>query len=264
MILDRVEHPRWRSNSCLVAARAGGSGFLVDAGGPVDAVLAMIARHRVTIEAILLTHHHHDHAGEAAALARATGAEVYAHRDEIPLLGGREGAMVDSGAGAGAGAGAAHPLDDGATLAAGSLGVRLLHIPGHTAGQAAWLVEDEVVFTGDTLFRGSVGSTVASGHTTFADLRRSLVDRLLALPDGVRVMPGHAEPTTIGAERASNPFLRVMTGEAPEGTARCRYNLRPATLVVWAADYDGGHKAWVRFDDGGEATVPGSRVERTG
>ena len=248
MILDRVEHPRWRSNSCLVAARAGGSGFLVDAGGPVDAVLAMIARHRVTIEAILLTHHHHDHAGEAAALARATGAEVHAHRDEIPLLG----------------AGAAHPLDDGATLTAGGLGVRLLHIPGHTAGQAAWLVEDEVVFTGDTLFRGSVGSTVAPGHTTFADLRLSLVDRLLALPDGVRVMPGHAEPTTICAERAANPFLRVMTGAAPEGTARCRYNLRPATLVVWAADYDGGHKAWVRFDDGDEATVPGSRVERTG
>ncbi|HUD72097.1 MAG TPA: MBL fold metallo-hydrolase [Dongiaceae bacterium] len=248
MILDRVEHPGWRSNTWVVATAAGGSGFLVDAGGPIEAVLEMIARHRVTIEAILLTHHHHDHAGEAATLARATGAEVYAHRDELPLLG----------------AGAAHPLEDGATLNAGGLAIRLLHIPGHTAGQAAWRVGDEVVFTGDTLFRGSVGSTVAPGHTTFADLRRSLVDRLLALPDRVRVAPGHAEPTTIGAERAGNPFLRVMTGAAPEGTARCRYSLRAARLIVWAADYDGGHKAWVRFDDGAEATVPGSRVERTG
>jgi len=247
VIIDRVEHPRWRSNTWIVAGASGGSGFLVDAGGPVEPVLAMIARHRVTVEAILLTHHHHDHAGEAATLARATGAEVHAHRDELPLLG----------------AGAAHGLDDGATLAAGGIAVQLLHIPGHTAGQAAWLVGEDVVFTGDTLFRGSVGSTVAPGHTTFGDLRRSLVDRLLALPDGVRVAPGHAEPSTIGAERAGNPFLRVMTGVAPEGTERARYAGRAARLVVFAPDYDGGHKAWVRFDDGDEATVPGSRVERT-
>jgi hypothetical protein len=55
-----------------------------------------------------------------------------------------------------------------------------------------------------------------------------------------------------------------MTGADPEGSARCRYAGRPARLIVWGADYDGGHKAWVRFDDGDEATVPGSRVERTG
>ncbi|HKQ96404.1 MAG TPA: MBL fold metallo-hydrolase [Candidatus Polarisedimenticolia bacterium] len=253
MILDRVEHPAWRSNTWLVAAAAGKSGFLVDAGGPVEPVLELIARHRVRVEAILLTHHHHDHAGEAGSLAGSLDAEIYAHRDEIPLLGaeGRAGARPT------------HPLDDGATLTAGGLAIRLLHIPGHTAGQAAWLVEDEVVFTGDTLFRGSVGSTVAPGHTTFADLRRSLVDRLLALPDRVQVAPGHAEPSTIGAERTGNPFLRVMTGAERESDERCRYSLRPARLVVWAPDYDGGHKAWVRFDNGDEATVPGSRVERS-
>jgi glyoxylase-like metal-dependent hydrolase (beta-lactamase superfamily II) len=248
VVLDRVEHPRWRSNTWIVAGASGGSGFLVDAGGPIEPVLAMIARHRVTVEAILLTHHHHDHAGEAAALARATGAEIYAHRDEMPLLD----------------AGLARPLEDGARLDAGGLAIHLRHIPGHTVGQAAWLVEDEVVFTGDTLFRGSVGSTVAPGHTTFTDLRRSLVERLLALPDRVQVAPGHAEPSTIGAERAANPFLRVMTAAVPEGTDRCRYVGRAARLVVWAPDYDGGHKAWIRFDDGDEATVPGSRVERSG
>ena len=251
MILERVEHPRWLSNTWLVADREGGEGFVVDAGGPREEVLEMVRRHAVRVRRILLTHHHHDHSGEAAALARATGASVAAHRLEIPLLGGD---------------GAFEALEDGEVLRCGSgLEARLLHIPGHTAGQAAFLAgpaPGAVVFTGDTLFRGSVGSTTAPGHTTFADLRRSIAGRLLALGDEVRVAPGHAAPTTIGAERAGNPFVRVMLGLEPEGQERAEYDGRAVRLVVWGSDYDGGHKAWVRFDDGAEATVPGSRVRR--
>jgi len=253
MILERVEHPRWLSNTWLVADREGGEGFLVDAGGPREEVLALVQRHAVRVRRILLTHHHHDHSGEAAALARETGAAVAAHRLEIPLLGGDVGIEA---------------LDDGAVLRCGAgLEARLLHIPGHTAGQAAFLAGVEgraVVFTGDTLFRGSVGSTTAPGHTTFADLRRSIAGRLMALGDDVRVAPGHAAPTTIGAERAGNQFVRVMLGLDPEGGERAEYDGRAVRLVVWESDYDGGHKAWVRFDDGGEATVPGSRVRRRG
>ena len=253
MILERIQHPQWLSNTWLLAEGEGGAAILIDAGGPAAAVLDLAGRVRARVGHILLTHHHVDHAGEAESLARATGAVVCAHRLELPLLGG---AVVQ-------------PLEDGEVLRSGGLEVRVLHIPGHTAGQAAFLARSDggaggpgVVFTGDTLFRGSVGSTTAPGHTTFADLRHSIAGRLMTLADDMRIAPGHAEPTTIGAERAGNPFVRVMLGLEPEGAGTAEYAGRQVRLVVWGRDYDGGHKAWVRFDDGDEATVPGSRVRR--
>jgi len=260
MILDRVSHPQWLSNTWLAAGREGGEGILVDAGGPAEPVLDLVRRHRVRVTHLLNTHHHHDHTCENGALRRATGARLLAHRLEAPLIDGLDAT-----------------LEDDERFETGGLSVRVLHIPGHTAGQAAYVVsrvddadkrghasEPAVCFTGDTLFRASVGSTTAPGHTTFADLRRSLVDRLLALPDATIVAPGHAEPTTIGDERARNPFLRVMLGADKEGSETARHAGREVRLIVWARDYDGGHKAWVRDQDRGDDTVPGSRVARHG
>jgi glyoxylase-like metal-dependent hydrolase (beta-lactamase superfamily II) len=245
VILDRVMHDGWLSNSWLVADQEGGTAVVVDAGGPLEPLLAKIGAWKVRVTHVLLTHHHGDHTACSAALSRSTGAIVRAHRLEAPLI-----------------EGVGQVLEDGEVIVTGGLEIRMRHIPGHTAGQAAFVVNGEVCFTGDTLFRGSVGSTTAPGHTTFADLRRSLLERLLSLPDETRVAPGHAEATTIGEERARNPFLRTMLGLAPEGDAKARYGGREVRLVVWARDYDGGHKAWIRLSDGTEATVPGSRVER--
>jgi glyoxylase-like metal-dependent hydrolase (beta-lactamase superfamily II) len=260
MILERVCHPQWLSNTWLVAGREGGEGILVDAGGPADPVLEFVRRHRVRVTHLLNTHHHGDHTCENGALRRATGARLLAHRLEAPRIDGLDAT-----------------LEDEERIETGGLSVRVLHIPGHTAGQAAFVVsriddadgrghagEPAVCCTGDTLFRASVGSTTAPGHTTFADPRRSLVDRLLALPDTTLVAPGHSEPTTIGDERARNPFLRVMLGAEPEGNETARHGGREVRLIVWARDYDGGHKAWVRDQERGDDTVPGSRVERHG
>jgi len=93
-------------------------------------------------------------------------------------------------------------------------------------------------------------------------VRRSVMEVLLELPDATRVLPGHSDETTIGRERRENPFIRVWGGTEPEGSERVRVGGRDATLIVWSPDYDGNGKAWVRFDDGEEATVGGSRVER--
>lgn len=243
MILERVEHPGWLSNTWIAAPREDGEAVLVDAGGPAGPVLDLLRRHRLAVTHILLTHHHGDHVAERDALRRATGARVLAHPLEARRLGG-----VDL------------EVADGVDVETGSMRIRALHIPGHTDGQTAWLVDDTVCFTGDTLFRGSIGSTTAPGHTDFADLKRSLLDRLLALPDEMIVAPGHSSPSTIGDERRGNPFLRVLCGADPEGDGRGRFDGQPVRVIVEARDYDGGTKAWVRLPDGRDATIPGSRL----
>jgi glyoxylase-like metal-dependent hydrolase (beta-lactamase superfamily II) len=136
------------------------------------------------------------------------------------------------------------------------LHVQGLATPGHSDDGLSFVVGDELVATGDTLFLDAVGGG------DVAAVRRSVMEVLLALPDEMRVLPGHTEETTIGRERGSNPFVRVWSGAEPEGSERVRVGGRDATLLVWSPDYDGNGKAWVRFDDGDEAIVGGSRVER--
>ncbi|TDI40135.1 MAG: MBL fold metallo-hydrolase [Acidobacteria bacterium] len=248
MIIERYEEPNWLSNTWLVAARPGGDALLVDAGLDAETILAAAAGHDLRIRMILLTHHHHDHAGHAAEIARRTGAEVVAHEAEVPLF-GRQAPVT-------------RVVGDGIRLTCGSLSIKTLHIPGHTAGQLAFHLEGVGLFTGDTLFRRSIGGTMAPGHTTFSDLRHSLVERLLAFPDDEQVLPGHRLPSTVGEERAENPFLRVMLGIDPEGTETADLGGQEVGLVVWARDYDGGHKAWIRRADGSQDVVPGSRIKR--
>ncbi len=87
------------------------------------------------------------------------------------------------------------------------------------------------------------------------------MDTLLALPGETRMHPGHTEPTTVAQELETNPFVRVWRGLDPEGDRPCVALGEPATLILLGDDYDGGHKAWVRWPDGSDDIVPGSRVE---
>ena len=136
--------------------------------------------------------------------------------------------------------------------------------PGHTAGMLSLLVGGTDVFTGDTLFKGSVGGVHAPGSTGFADIKSSILDKLLKLPGETRIHPGHTDPTTVADELEHNGFVRIWRGVDAEGNEPCTALGRPATLILFAPDYDGGHKAWVRWPDGSDDIVPGSRVERGG
>ena len=148
-------------------------------------------------------------------------------------------------------------------LETGGLSIGALLTPGHTAGMLNFVVNRADVFTGDTLFKGSVGGVKAPGSTTFADLKHSVMEVLMKLPPETRLHPGHTDPTTVGDEWESNPFVRVWRGLDEESTDRCTVWEQPATLVLWGPDYDGGHKAWVRWDESGEDDiVPGSQVVR--
>ena len=112
-------------------------------------------------------------------------------------------------------------------------------------------------FTGDTLFRDAVGG----GDP--ARVRASVMDTLMTLPPAVRVLPGHTDETTISREWEHNPFVLAWRGAVPEGTEHVHVAGEPATLIVWSPDYDGKGKAWVRFVDGRDAIVGGSRIERS-
>jgi hydroxyacylglutathione hydrolase len=243
MIVERSMNDQWLSNTYLVAAGPNSDAFLVDAGGPLGPLWAAADAQALKVTHILLTHHHHDHVAElGAALERWPNATVLAHPEErVP--------------------GTTGDLNPGDEVEIGQLTVKALHTPGHTAGMLALLVEGEV-FTGDTLFKGSVGGVRAPGSTSYADLKASVMDTLLTLPGETVIRPGHTDPSTVAMELENNPFVRVWRGLDPEGSESVTALGNPATLVLWGPDYDGGHKAWVRWADGSDDIVGGSRVAR--
>jgi hydroxyacylglutathione hydrolase len=138
----------------------------------------------------------------------------------------------------------------------GGLRVDALPTPGHKDDHVAFVVNGEACFSGDVLFKDAVGGG------DFEQIKRSVMDVLMQLSHETVVYPGHTDDTTIGREWEQNPFVRVWRGVDPEGSEPCRVAGEDATLVVWSPDYDGKGKAWVRFADGRDAIVGGSRVER--
>jgi len=237
---------QWLSNTYVVADHEGGSAVMVDAGGPVAPLLQYLNANRLDLTHVLLTHHHHDHVADLEAVLQAhPGTPVLIHANERGLVEGVTDTMAP-----------------GETIRSGELTIEPLHTPGHTSGMLSLLVDGTDVFTGDTLFRGSVGGVRAPDHTTCADLRSSIMDTLLALPGQTRIHPGHTDPTTVADELASNRFVRIWRGLDPEGDAPCEAMGEPATLILLGDDYDGGHKAWVRWSDGADDIVPGSQVKQ--
>ena len=208
--------PRWLSNAYLVADEHGGTAVFVDSGAPLEPLLAAAERWRVEPQLVLRTHAHGDHVE---------------HEDELGL-----------------------PVRT-ASVDVGGLRIEAVPTPGHSDDMVAFVVNDEVVFTGDTLFKDSVGGG------NLDQVRSAVMDVFLELPDDIRVLPGHTDETTIGREREQNPFVRYWRG-VDEGTDPCTVGGQEATLVVWSPDYDGKGKALVRFKDGREAIVGGSKVER--
>jgi glyoxylase-like metal-dependent hydrolase (beta-lactamase superfamily II) len=215
-------HPQWLSNAYLVAAEPGGTAVFVDSGAPLQPLHDAVERERLTPTHLLTTHDHSDHVAGDAELRERYGVEIVKG-----------------------------PLD------AGGLSIKALETPGHCEGHLAYLVDDEVCFTADILFRDAVGGGPDAGV-----IRRSVMDVLMALPHETRVLPGHTEATTIGREWEENPFVLYWRGEAPSIDEPVQVGGEAATLVVWSPDYDGNGKALVRFGDGRESIVGGSRVER--
>jgi len=204
MYLDVFDRNPYGTNCWLLSAEGSEETVVVDPGFEPAAVHAVLDAAGKRPVAVLLTHAHLDHAGEAGSFAGEL--PVYVHPDDVPAFsdygawGGGGGAALDAVADL-------RTFVDGDVLRFAGLALEVVHTPGHTPGSSCFLIDEEVVLlSGDLVFAGTIGRSDFANSDPAA-MRRSLI-RFLTLPDPMRVLPGHGAETTVGAERTSNPFLR--------------------------------------------------------
>jgi hydroxyacylglutathione hydrolase len=200
------------AENCFVARREDAdTGLIVDPGEEAERILAAVDALGIsTVEAILVTHCHFDHIGAVAPVARETGAPVYCPEIEVPVLADIMSFVPWPGFGPYESYQADHAVRGGERLELAGFEIDVLFTPGHSPGHVTYAIPDELaLFSGDVLFRGSVGRTDLPGGDwpTLLESIRTLVE---SFPEETSVFPGHMGLTTLGAERATNPFLAEL------------------------------------------------------
>jgi hydroxyacylglutathione hydrolase len=199
-----------QENCWIVRPDGGDRALMIDPGEEPDRLLAVAADMGVTIEAILLTHCHFDHIGAVAPVARATGAPVYCPELEVPVLADIMRYVPWPGFGPYESYAADETVAGGERLELAGLEIDVVFVPGHSPGHVAYSIPSvQAIVSGDVLFQGSIGRTDLPGGD-HATLLRSIATLLETLPDETAVLPGHMGPTTLGTERATNPFLHEL------------------------------------------------------
>jgi glyoxylase-like metal-dependent hydrolase (beta-lactamase superfamily II) len=200
-----------QENCFLVRPEGGDRAVIVDPGEEAPRLLQAIEDAGVTLDAILLTHTHFDHVGAVAPVARATGAPVYCPRLEVPVLQDVMAFVPWPGFGPYESWDPEETVAGGETLELAGLTFDVVFTPGHSPGHVTYAIRDEhALLSGDVLFQSSVGRTDLPGGDT-QTLMRSIAMLLDRFDDETRVYPGHMGLTTLGAERATNPFLTALS-----------------------------------------------------
>jgi hydroxyacylglutathione hydrolase len=220
MIHEVIRVGPLQCNCSILGDEASREAIVVDPGDDIERIVAILGRHQLTVKQIVVTHAHIDHIAGAARLKRLTGAPILYNQRDLPLV-----KMMDIQAswlgiqtpevaapdqdltdGQIVSVGGEAPQTEAVSKPAGLTG-HIVHTPGHTQGSVClYLPEESLLIAGDTLFAGSVGRTDLPGGDT-QTLLRSIHDKLLPLPEETVVIPGHGPRTTIGEEKATNPFL---------------------------------------------------------
>jgi hydroxyacylglutathione hydrolase len=202
-----------QENAFLVRREGADRAVLVDPGEEPDRLLREIDEAGVTLDAILLTHTHFDHVGAVTPVARATGAPVYCPQLETQVLADIMAYVPWAGFGPYESYDADHTVAGGERLQLAGLDLDVIFTPGHSPGHVTYAIADEqALFSGDVLFEGSVGRVDLPGGD-WPTLARSIQTLLDTYPDDTRVYPGHMGITTLGRERATNPFLAEHTAK---------------------------------------------------
>lgn len=207
MLIKCIPNNLVQSNVYIVAQN--GEGVIIDCGCPFDKLMPIIEKHALKINYIILTHGHFDHIYFMDSIRERTGAKVCIHKMDSeyladPMLSGIALFPID-------GITSFKPADivlkDDDILECGDLTYKVMHTPGHTEGGICLLVENNI-FTGDTLFKETIGRTDFPGGS-HSDIKKSIMNKLYNLPDETIVYPGHGEATTIGHEKRHNPYFRM-------------------------------------------------------
>lgn len=202
-----------QENCFLVRAKGADRAVMVDPGEEAPRLLEAIEEADVTLDAILLTHTHFDHVGAVAPVARATGAPVYCPQLEVPVLQDVMAFVPWPGFGPYESWDPEHTVAGGETLELAGLAFDVIFTPGHSPGHVTYAVRGEsALFSGDVLFQGSIGRTDLPGGDT-PTLMRSIAGLLERFENDTVVFPGHMAVTTLGRERASNPFVLQLADQ---------------------------------------------------
>jgi glyoxylase-like metal-dependent hydrolase (beta-lactamase superfamily II) len=201
-----------QENTWIARRDGADTAVLVDPGDEPQRIEAALEDLGVTtVEAILLTHCHFDHVGAVAPMAKSTGAPVYCPKLEVPVLADIMSWVPWPGIGPFESYDADETLEGGEKLELAGLEIEVLFTPGHSPGHLTYSIPSEAaILSGDVLFQGSIGRTDLPGGD-HQRLLRSIGELLEALPDETSVLPGHMAPTTLGAERRTNPFLHELS-----------------------------------------------------
>ena len=208
MILETFAVGPLACNCTVLGDEEAGEAIVIDPGDEVGRIHRLLVKHGLKLKQILITHAHIDHVGGALKLKRLTGAPIFLNESDLPQL----KLMAAQAAWLGIPTPETAPPDvsltDGMQVGLDRYPAQVMHTPGHTQGSVCLhFVPLNLLVAGDTLFAGSIGRTDLPGGD-FHQIIDSIHSRLLTLPDETRVLPGHGEATTIGDERASNPFLQ--------------------------------------------------------
>lgn len=195
-----------RMNSVLVTSPGTGEAVLIDPGDEPAQLLAWIKASGCRVTALLATHGHFDHVGAAAEVGAALGLPLRCHPDDAPMI--RQMPLIQEGYGFPATAVPTLVTDlvDGARVPLGDGFLEVVHVPGHAMGEVMFVLPG-LAIVGDCLFAGSVGRTDLPGGD-FATLEKSIRERIYTLPDATIVVCGHGPDTTVGREKATNPYVR--------------------------------------------------------
>ncbi len=206
MIIKKLEVGPIMANCYILGCDRTGKAAVIDPGDEADRILMALSESKLTVEYLINTHGHFDHVGANARLKEATGAKLMIHRDDAPMLTDLTSAAATFGLRAENSPAPDGFLADGDKISFGDITLTVIHTPGHSKGGVS-LHTEGVVFSGDTLFAGSIGRTDLPGGN-YDTLIESIKNRLLCLDKKTIVYPGHGPETSILQEERMNPFLR--------------------------------------------------------
>ena len=206
MIVEQLPVGAMQTNCYVAGCERTKTGVVIDPGDEADRIMAAVAKHGLTIQSVLLTHAHFDHIFACAGVVAATKAPLAMHKQDLPLLKAGGGAAL-WGLPTPAYKEPERWLNEGDKITFGDYAFEVFFTPGHTPGHVCFYEPAAgVVFDGDVLFAGGIGRTDFPGGS-YEALLDSISHKLMVLPDETIVYSGHGPATTIGRERASNPFL---------------------------------------------------------